>query len=73
MYEGHRFCAESLEKPDTVESIGKTKLEQEPGKKKKKKGTGDKAQDSGALHWADAFCLPHGLTRIHDFLFFLKS
>lgn len=34
MYEGHRFCAESLEKPDTVESIGKTKLEQEPGKKK---------------------------------------
>lgn len=50
MYEGHRFCAESLEKPDTVESIGKTKLEQEPGKKKKKKGTGDKAQDSGALH-----------------------
>lgn len=51
MYEGHRFCAESLEKPDTVESIGKTKLEQEPGKKKIiKKEAGDKAQDSGTLH-----------------------
>lgn len=35
MYEGHRFCAESLEKPDTVESIGKTKLEQELKKNKK--------------------------------------